>query len=132
MITKKSLIFIVDDDKPYGNLLSAYLRKAGFQHIELFHDEGQCLNNMGQHPEVLISDYNLNYMSGLKLIQEAREISPGFHSILLSGAFHKEHYSDDMPLDKVDKYIMKGDNELEKLSETLESFMDPGNRIQYY
>lgn len=132
MITKSSLIFIVDDDKPYGNLLLTYLKKSGFQHVELFHDENQCLNNMEQHPEVLISDYNLNYMSGLKLIREARKISSGFYSILLSGAFHKEQYKDDMSLHNVDKYILKGDDELGKLSETLDNFMDPVYKVQYY
>jgi DNA-binding response OmpR family regulator len=132
MITKDSTIFVVEDDKPYGILIQCYLRKLGFQHIFLFHDEKECLDSMDQYPEVLISDYHLNFMSGLKLIQEARKISSGFYSVLLSGAFHKEKYSNDMPLHYIDKYIMKGDNELQKLSETLNTFMNPMYNAQFY
>ncbi len=132
MLTKESTIFIVEDDKPYGILVQFYLRKLGFQNVELFHDEEQCLNNMDKHPKVLISDYHLNYMNGMKLIEKARKKSSGFYSILLSGSYHKEKYSNDMSLRKIDKYIMKGDNELDKLHETLSGLMDPVYNLQFY
>lgn len=132
MITKNSTIFIIEDDKPYGALLQRHLKNLGFQNVVIFHDEEQCLNNMHQHPKVLISDYNLNYMSGLRLIEEAREKSTGFYSILLSGVYNQEHYAYDMSSHNIDKYIMKGDDELQKLSQTLDNFMNPTFSIHLY
>lgn len=132
MITKNSLIFIVEDDKPYGNLVRSFLKKSGYEHVTLFHDERDCLNNLSQHPEVIISDYHLNYMSGLKLIQEARKKSSGFYTILLSGAYHIEKFSDDIPVQKVDKYIIKGENEFQILTETLNDLTISKSSSQYY
>jgi DNA-binding NtrC family response regulator len=132
MISKDSMIFIIEDDQPYGVLIQYHLKYLGFQNVLLFHDETQCLNNMDKCPEVLISDYHLNYMSGLKLIEEARKKTSGFYSILLSGEYDKARYSDDISLNKIDKYLIKGENELEKLSEVLNSLMNSKHHVQFY
>jgi len=132
MFAKDSLIFVVDDDVPYGKLVQTYIKRQGFENVTFFQDERSCLRNMKDNPQVLIADYHLNFMSGLKLIERAREICRGIYSILLSGVYHKELYSDDMSIRNVDKYIMKGENDLNHLSETLHNFLIPGCSYQFY
>lgn len=132
MFTKDSLIFVVDDDVPYGKLVQTYINRQGFQNVTFFQDEGSCLLNMLYNPDVLIADYHLNFMSGLKLIEQAREICRGIYSILLSGVYHKEFYSGDMSIRHIDKYIQKGDNDLDQLSETLHGFLSLGCSNHYY
>jgi FixJ family two-component response regulator len=132
MFTKESLIFVVDDDVPYGKLVQTYIKRQGFQNVTFFQDEKICLRNMEHNPQVLIADYHLNFMSGLKLIEKARKICHGIYSILLSGAYNKEIYSDDMSIRNVDKYIIKGDRDLDQLTKTLENFLIPGCSYQFY
>jgi two-component SAPR family response regulator len=133
MFTKDSPIFVVDDDKPYGNLVQTYIKRLGFQNVTFFDDEESCLHNMIYNPRVLIADYYLTYMSGLKLIEQARKINSELYAILLSGAYHKEIYSDDMSIRHIiDKYIIKGDNDLDQLSAILNSFLTPDCSYQYY
>lgn len=127
MITKNSLIFILEDDKAYGILIQNFLKKSGYQKVVLFQDENLCLNNMTKRPKILISDYHLNYMSGLQIIKKVKEKNSGLYTILLSGAYHKEKFSNDMPLREVNKYILKGDHEFEELVKTLNNLVD-----QYY
>jgi ActR/RegA family two-component response regulator len=132
MFTKDSLIFLIDDDEPYGKLIQTHIQRQGFGNVVLFQDERSCLLNIIQHPHVLITDYHLNYMSGLKLIEQARKIIRSFYSILLSGVYHNEIYSDDMSIRNVDKYIIKGENDLNQLSETLHNFLIPECCYQFY
>ncbi len=132
MVTNDSLIYILEDDRPYGALMQQYLNKQGFKQIILFHDENNCLTNLDKHPSILITDYHLNYMSGLKVIQEARKVNPDIYTILISGAYHKAKYSDDIPLQKIDKYIIKDNNELQELSKFLFALMDKTPDEEYY
>ena len=132
MFTKDSLIFIVDDDEPYGKLIQIFLGRQGFRNVTFFQDEKSCLQNMIKCPEVLITDYNLNIMSGLKLIEKARKFCHGIFSILLSGVYHKEAFSDDHSIGDIDKYIIKDNDALNELSRTLDSFLIPGYNYQYY
>ncbi len=131
MITKNSLIFILEDDKAYGILIQNCLKKSGFQKVVLFQDENLCLNNMAKHPRILISDYHLNYMSGLQIIKMAKEENKGLYTILLSGDYHKEKFSNDS-LQEIDKYIMKGDHEFEVLVKTLNNLTDQQYDENFY
>jgi len=123
MFTKDSLIFIVDDDIPYGKLVEMHLRRQGFRNVTFFDDEGICLQNLIYNPHVLITDYHLKYMSGLKLIVQAKIIVRRLYAILLSGAYHKELYSDDISIRDIDKYIIKGENDRTQLTEILNDFL---------
>lgn len=132
MITENSTIFIIEDNKFYGVAVKNHLKKLGFKNVVLFHDEIQCLNSMHQGPEVLISDYQLNHMNGLKLFEEAKKKSSGFYSILLSRNYENEKHSNDMPIRYINRYIKKDGEELNKLSEVLSNYLDPAYNVQYY
>ncbi len=132
MITKNSLIYIVDDDKIYGTLLKKYISRLGFENIVLFSDENLCLKNLSNKTELIISDYNLNYMTGLNLLQKAKKKYSNLYSILLSGAYHKGKYTNEMPINKIDSYLVKGQNEFAQLSEILEKLTDAFQSEHYY
>ncbi len=132
MVTKNSIIFIIEDNELYGKAVQSFLRSIGFRNVIWFQDERHCLHSMGNRPEVLILDYQLNYMNGLDLLKEARKKSSGFFSILLSGTFDRLKYNTGMPLPFFDRYIRKDGQEFKKLSETLDNFMDPAYNIQFY
>jgi CheY-like chemotaxis protein len=132
MVTKNSLVFIIDDSELYGKAVHSYLRSEGFWNVIRFQDEKHCLRSMDKRPEVLILDYQLNYMNGLELLMEARKKSSEFFSILLSGSFDRLHYNTGKPLPFFNQYIRKDEYGFKKLTETLANFMDPAYNLQFY
>ncbi len=132
MITENSIIFFIEGTKYYGSTVQNYLKEAGFKNVIVFQNEMDCLQNMELRPEVLISDYQLNCMTGLKLFEEAKKKSSGFYSVLISGSYDRLKYNTDMPLRFIDQYIRKDGDELIKLTETLYDFMDPAYNVQFY
>lgn len=131
MITENSIIFFVEVNELYGKSMQGFLRKIGYGNVIWFRDERHCLLCMDQSPEVLILDYHLNYMTGLKLLEEAKKKSFGFYTILLSGTFDNVKYNNEMSLHHIDRYIRKNGYEFKKLAETLSDFMNPSNNRQF-
>jgi FixJ family two-component response regulator len=120
------LIHMVDLDETYGMLVKTFLEKNNFKQVSLFTDENECLNNMKKKPKILITGYHLKNMSGLQLIKKAKIVFPNFYSILLSGGFHEDthHVFDERFLQLVDKYIIKGMDDLQELIEAVTYSVD--------
>jgi DNA-binding response OmpR family regulator len=126
MLTKSSLIFIVDDNLYYGKMILYHLKNQGFENVILFSDENKCLDNFKKKPRLLISDYHLKEMNGLQLIQKARGVYQGFYTILLSGSYYEEDFNNNVILHEIDKYIIKGQDELQILADTLNDWINSG------
>lgn len=120
------LIHMVDLDENYGRLVKHFLEKNDFKQVILFTDENECLSNMKKKPKILITGYHLKNMSGLQLIKKAKTVFPNFYSILLSGDFHKDTYHafDERFIQLVDKYIIKGMDDMEELMDALRYSVD--------
>jgi DNA-binding NtrC family response regulator len=120
-----NLIFIIDDDLGYGRYVQARLAQNKYTNVHLYEDEKACLKDMKKFPAILIVDYHLKEMSGLQLIQKAKNIYPDFYSILLSGEYHNTQSTnvmDERFLAYIDKYIIKGMNDMEELFEALDDY----------
>ena len=115
------LIHMVDIDEDYRKLVKSILSKHNFKHMSLYSNENDCLADMIKKPKILITGYHLNHISGLQLIKKARAIYPHFYSILLSGDFHKDTLKvyDERFIQYVDKYIIKGMDDMEELIEAI-------------
>ncbi len=132
MITKSSLIYIIDDDLSYGNLVECNLKNENFTNIILFVDGKSCLENMAKCPQVIISDYHLKNMTGFKLIQKAREIYADFYSILFSADYEYANYKDVLTSKQVNKYVYKDSNTMREILDTLNLWIRSDQFIQYY
>jgi DNA-binding NtrC family response regulator len=132
MITKSSLIFIIDDDLSYGNLVEQNLLNQNFENIVLFTTEKECLENMVKKPKVLMSDYHLKNTTGFKLIQKAREIYPDFYTILFSADYDYVNHKDVLTSRQVNKYIFKDVNTVQEMLDTLNQWMRSDQFLQYY
>jgi len=108
MSKKNSLIFVVEDDIPFGKLIQYYLMKHGYKNMIVYTHEKDCLDNFKRHPDVLITDYRLKCMDGIKLIQKAKKIYLDFYCILLSGMQYDEIFVNGISGQYIDKYIRKG------------------------
>lgn len=115
------LIYIVERDEAYGKLIQSILAKHQYKHVTLFTDENECLAHIVNKPKILITSYHLKTMTGLQLIKKARSRYPHLYSILVSADFHNDTNKvfDERFLQYVDKYIIKGMDDMEELIEAV-------------
>ena len=84
---RKPLIYIMDDEPLLLELAEVSLQSAGYG-IKRFQDPELALKSFLQanpKPDLLLSDYAMQNMNGLELIQKCKEIKPDLKAILISG-----------------------------------------------
>jgi len=115
------LIYMIDPDEAYGIKVKNRLAFNHFENFAFFSDTEECLKNMNKKPKILIVSAHLKSFSGIQLIKKARATNPKFFSILLSGESDEDPFKicDDRFLQFVDKYIIKGMDDLEEIIETV-------------
>ena len=72
---KKKLIFIVDDNVMFAEMLSDHLSRNPRYEIKWFGTGEECLNNLHLNPDLIILDYYLNdaykdAANGLQILHE--------------------------------------------------------------
>ena len=85
-------IFVVDDEALIGEFVGAILQQEGFE-IACFSDPAVALREFHEapvKPELLVTDYVMQPMNGMELIQKIRKAIPGFKAILYSGNVTEE------------------------------------------
>jgi DNA-binding response OmpR family regulator len=127
MSEKSNLIFVVEDDIPCGKLIQYYLTKHGYKNVIVYTHEKDCLDNFNRHPDILITDYRLKSMDGIKLIQKAKKIYADFYCILLSGMLQDEISPSGISGYYVDKYIRKDLNSMNELVHVIDHCLQSQN-----
>lgn len=135
-------ILLVEDDSSTRSLLTKILSKEGFEIIEASDgEEGLKLyEKVMDKPEVIILDYNLPKMNGLKLAQEIRSRNPSSKVLIITGdpRFNKQ-IADNMNIRLRTKPITKEDliNEIDILRAPVVeiyddfSFIYPGRNREF-
>ncbi len=83
-------VIIVDDDVKVCEVLVELAKSGGFK-VSFYHDAVDALKNISKHtPFLIISDYQMPGMNGLKFCQELRKISPQIPFIIVSAYADKE------------------------------------------
>lgn len=117
-------IFIVDDNKMYGQMLSDHLSENPEFKVSLFFNGEECLKNIFQNPDLVILDYYLNDESngaddGMEILSEIKKHNERIQEIILSG---REHYG--IALQTIAKgasqYFIKDDHTFKKTDYFLE------------
>ena len=90
----KPVIFVVDDEPLLLELASALLSDLTCE-VKTFRDGESALKGFSTakpRPALIITDYAMHRMDGMKLIQECRRIEPTQKIILTSGTVDQEIY----------------------------------------
>ena len=119
---KKYLIFVVEDNEMYNQLIAGHLKKNGFSNVKSFTSGKKCIEALQNNeiPNIIIQDYFMNEMNGLEVLQNVKKIVPEAEFIFLtanedidvavttikSGAYDYV-IKDDVALDKVVHKIQK-------------------------
>ena len=120
---EKKLIYLVDDDEWYVELMSMRLQPNEEYQIKTFTTGENMLKNLTEAPDLIVLDNNLNSndptaKNGKEVMEELVKKNINVPVILLSG---NEDVSTAVKLLKYNAsdYIVKGDDALDKLAESI-------------
>lgn len=82
--TKDPLIFIVQNNIIYKDLIVGYLNQRKFRNVKTFVTGEECLESLPLRPDIIILDYSLNGMSGLELMKKVKAEHPETDFIFLT------------------------------------------------
>lgn len=78
-------IFVVEDDKVYGEVLKHHLSLNPANEVILFRTGKECLENLHQKPDVISLDYMLPDISGEQCLKKIKADYPDLPVIIVSG-----------------------------------------------
>lgn len=83
---KKYLIFVVEDNEMYNQLIVSHLKKNGFFNVKSFTAGNECIEAVRKNeiPEIVIQDYFMNEMNGLEVLRNVKKIAPKAEFIFLT------------------------------------------------
>jgi CheY-like chemotaxis protein len=119
---EKTTIFVVDDDPDILNLIQQVLDLEGFE-VRSFTDPRKALEEFAaakHRPEMVVTDYCMQPMNGMELIDRCRQTSPELKTILISGMIDEDSAAK-LP-NHSDRFIQKPfkvSNLIETLNDTL-------------
>ena len=80
------VIFLVDDEKPFTDLMGALLEHALGLRISVHNDPRSALHALNEdRPKLIISDYRMPGLDGFEFLREAAAMQPEVPSILVTG-----------------------------------------------
>jgi DNA-binding NarL/FixJ family response regulator len=120
------LIFFVDDEPMFINLLEYTFKCRNGYAIQAFSSGEECIAHMDMNPELVVVDFFLNgsdsQMTGLDVVKKIKEINPDTLVVFLSGNDDAAVINEAKAMG-VEKYILKDgyfiDNLIECVSEIL-------------
>lgn len=116
-------IFIVEDDKWYGELLHHHLSLNPEYEVEIFGSGQDCLKNLYKKPSVITLDYSLPDIKGADLLKRIKEHHPDIPVVMISG---QEDISTAINLLKEGAYdyIVKNDETKDRLWRIMKNIRD--------
>ena len=127
MKKEKYLIFIVEDDDVFREMLVDELSENKLLEIFSFSTGEKCLSQLEQNPDIIILDHYLNKAdpeakSGMEIIDEFQKSSPESKIIILSHALSDVMFEYLMKKD-VYSYIVKGEDAFQELKNQIDEII---------
>lgn len=83
--TKNPLIFVVQDNVVYKDLIVGYLKSRKYQNIKTFKTGEECLKAIKLNPDLIVLDYSFDGLNGLEIMRKIKQEYPETEFIFLSG-----------------------------------------------
>ena len=112
-------IFIVEDDEIFSEIIRERLEMEGIYEVTVFETAKDCMQELYQHPDIVIIDYNLPEGDGIQLLKAVKNYEKSIASVLLSGQQEIQVVVDAYN-NGAKRYIMKGNNAIVELMYSLE------------
>ena len=112
-------IILVDDDLFSLNIYRQGLENLGYNKVSLFLNGTICLSNLNQKPDIIFLDHNMDDLTGFEVLKKIKRYDPNVLVVIVSAQENMRIAVDDLKYGAFD-YIIKGDNEIEKMQNVIE------------
>jgi len=76
MLFHRSLIYIVEDDPVFQEILKKKLEEKKFSNIKIFSNGEDCLEKLHENPSVVFLDFSLGGLNGLDVLKKIKSEKP--------------------------------------------------------
>jgi len=123
----QKLIFIVDDDPLINMLVVNRLKTEGYN-VEVYEFGEDCLDAMGNNPDLIILDYffvnnSRQVMNGMEVFGKIKALRPDIPVIMMSGQ-DKGEIVLELARKGIDDYIIKDNNLLDNLKTAIKEILN--------
>ena len=123
MKVTEPVIFVIEDNKLYNNLVVKHLQNNGFKNVVPFLSGEECIVNLlVQKPDIVIQDYFLEGMNGIEVLKKLKLKYPEAEFIFLSGQESMEVTIKTMKHGAFD-YVIKDEAAMDKLVDRINKIM---------
>jgi len=123
MKVTEPVIFVIEDNKLYNNLVVKHLQNNGFKNVVSFLSGEECIVNLlVQKPDIVIQDYFLEGMNGIEVLKKLKSKYPDAEFIFLSGQESMEVTIKTMKHGAFD-YVIKDEAAMDKLIDRINKIM---------
>ena len=126
--TKNPLIFIVQENLIYKELIVGYLQQKKYTNLKTFKTADECLKSISQKPDIIVLDYSFQGITGLELMKRVKAEYPEIDFIFLSGQNDVEVAVNIMKMGAAD-YVVKNNNAPEALVKSIQYLLSK-NQVQ--
>lgn len=122
------VIYVVDDNPALVELATVVLQTEGYE-VRSFCDPSQALADLHRahpKPDLLLTDFNMDEMNGLELVERSREFLPDLKAMLVSGTIEAEVI--EMQPIKVNQFLRKP-YAPEELVRLVRQLLDEGSSV---
>jgi CheY-like chemotaxis protein len=87
------LIYVVDDERIICEMVGSILEPAGYR-VQLFNDPRIAAASFAEarpKPDLLLTDFRMEPMHGMQLIEQCRKLDPSVPTILVSGQVDEDY-----------------------------------------
>ncbi len=111
-----TLIFIVEDDKFYADVIRKALESRNFMNIKTFATGEECLKHLDLKPEIILLDYRLgeDVMDGMDVLKSIRKSGLDAQVIFLTGVDKLEVATNTIKAGAYD-YVVKSEAAIERI-----------------
>lgn len=112
-------IFLVDDDAFSLALYEQTIRSLGYTDVTSFSNGTDCLHALISKPRVVFLDHCMDNLTGFEVLKKIKRFDPNIYVVMVSGQENMQQALDALRFGAFD-YLIKGDNEVEKMKAVLE------------
>jgi polysaccharide export outer membrane protein len=112
-------VFLVDHDLITLNKYRQGLENIGYKDIHLFLNGVICINNLHLKPFIIFLNHPIDESSGFDVLKKIRQHHPNIYVVIMSNE-ENVNLAVDVVRNGAFDYIVKGDNEISKMSQVIE------------
>jgi len=119
-------VFVIEDDLVFGKIIQRTLEQDDQVDVKVFQSGRAFFDHLHENPDIVSIDYNLPDMNGVDILKKVKQYNEDISTIILSGQ-EKVDVVVDAYKNGANSYIIKNDNALVELSNTVKNLSKQAN-----